>query len=285
MSFMARRFIKKFRAEDYKKNVAHSFLKPNQKINIFRQNENEYKIRPVKNGQLVTIQTVASPTSQILYFHGGAFTVPMNDDQLEMITKIAEESDSQIEVADFPLLPGHQADEMLEFAQEAFDTVIASELPTLIVADSAGAKLALQVLVDNPGKVAGTSLISPWLDMKLTDPEIVSRAEDDILLDLPTLQKIGGWFESGATPDKWADFTQPGQLKGIGDIQIYYGANEMLVPANHQFVEALTAAEGATPIVTEFKDGWHDYTLWFKLSETKKTFKGIAEFIKDRRGA
>lgn len=285
MSFMARRFIKKFRAEDYKKNVAHSFLKPNQKINIFRQNENEYKIRPVKNGQLVTIQTVANPTSQILYFHGGAFTVPMNDDQLEMITKIAVESDSQIKVADFPLLPGHQADEMLEFAQEVFDTVIASELPTFIVADSAGAKLALQVLVDNPGKVAGTSLISPWLDMKLTDPEIVSRAEDDILLDLPTLQKIGGWFESGATPEKWVDFTKSEQLKGIGDIQLYCGANEMLVPANHQFVEALTAAEGVTPSVTEFKDGWHDYTLWFKLSETKKTFKGIAEFIKDRRGA
>ncbi len=48
MSFMAKRLINKFRSEDYKKSVAHSFLKPNQKINIFRQNESEYKIRPVK---------------------------------------------------------------------------------------------------------------------------------------------------------------------------------------------------------------------------------------------
>lgn len=285
MSFMAKRFIKKFRAEDYKKNVAHSFLKPNQKINIFRQNPTEYKICPVKNGQLVTIEPVTNPTSQIFYFHGGAFTVPMNNDQLDMITKIATESESRIEVADFPLLPDHQADEMLEFGQEVFDSVISSDLPTFIVADSAGAKLALQLLVNNPGKVAGTSFISPWLDMKLTDPEIVSRAADDVLLDLPTLQKIGGWFESGATPEKWVDFTNPADLKEIGDIQIYYGANEMLVPSNRQFIDALTTAEGSDPVVTEFKDGWHDYTLWFKLSETKKTFKGIAEFIKGRRGA
>ena len=48
MSFMAKRLIRKFRTENYKKSVAHSFLKPNQKINIFQQNANQYKIRPVK---------------------------------------------------------------------------------------------------------------------------------------------------------------------------------------------------------------------------------------------
>ncbi len=105
MSFMAKRYLRKFRAEDYKKSVAHSFIKPNQKINLFRKNENEYKIDPVKKGQLVTIDTVADPTSQILYFHGGAFTVPMNEDQLEMITQIAQAANSRLQIADFPLLP------------------------------------------------------------------------------------------------------------------------------------------------------------------------------------
>lgn len=285
MSFMAKRFIKKFRAENYKKSVAHSFLKPNQKINIFRQSANQYKIRPVKNGQLVTIQPIQNPTSQILYFHGGAFTVPMNEDQLEMITKIATESNSLIQVADFPLLPKHSADEILQFAQEAFDLVIESELPTFNVADSAGAKIALQLLVDNPGKAAGSSFISPWLDTKLTSPAIVERADEDILLDLPTLQEIGRWFDQGATPEKWVDYTDADRLKGVGPVQIFYGENEMLVPCDLQFIEALQNAEGANPEVIAFKDGYHDYTLWFKLSETKKTFKRIAEFIKDQRGA
>ncbi|PAK77333.1 alpha/beta hydrolase [Lentilactobacillus parakefiri] len=285
MSFMAKRLIRKFRTENYKKSVAHSFLKPNQKINIFQQNANQYKIRPVKNGQLVTFQSIEKPTSQILYFHGGAFTVPMNQDQLEMITKIATESNSLIQVADFPLLPKHSADEILQFAQAAFDTVIESELPTFIVADSAGAKIALQLLVNNPGKVAGSSFISPWLDTKLASPSIAKRADNDILLDLPTLQKIGRWFDEGATPEKWVDFTDSNQLQEVGAIQIFYGENEMLVPCDLQFIGALQHAEGAHPEVTAFKDGYHDYTLWFKLPETKKTLKRIAAFIKDQRGA
>nr|WP_252893062.1 alpha/beta hydrolase fold domain-containing protein [Lentilactobacillus otakiensis] len=112
----------------------------------------------------MTIEPIANPTSQILYFHGGAFTVPMNEDQLEMITRIATESASRIQVADFPLLPGHSADEILTFSQSALELVTDSELRTFIVADSAGAKIALQLLVNNPGKIAGTSLISPcWI--------------------------------------------------------------------------------------------------------------------------
>nr|WP_252893061.1 hypothetical protein [Lentilactobacillus otakiensis] len=57
----------------------------------------------------------------------------------------------------------------------------------------------------------------------------------------------------------------------------------MLVPSDLKFIKALQSADGTNPIVTEYRDGYHDYTLWFKLSETKKTFKRIAEFIKDRR--
>ena len=285
MSFMAKRYLRKFRAEDYKKSVAHSFIKPNQKINLFRKNENEYKIDPVKKGQLVTIDTVADPTSQILYFHGGAFTVPMNEDQLEMMTQIAQAANSRLQIADFPLLPTNSADDMLAFSQAVFDKVVTDDLPLFIVADSAGAKLALQLLMDNPGKVLGTSLISPWLDMKLTDPEIAKRAENDILLDLPTLQEIGGWFTDGASAEKWQDVFNSANLKNIGDVQIFYGENEMLVPSDLKLIDAMGQAEGASPLPTTFKDAWHDYTLWFKLSETKKTFRQIAEFIKDRRGA
>ncbi len=204
----------------------------------------------------------------------------MNEDQLEMITKIAVESNSRIEVADFPLLPNHHADELLAFSQEAFEIATDSDLPTFVVADSAGAKLALQLLVNNPGKVAGTSLISPWLDMKLTDPEIEKRSQEDVLLDLPTLQKIGGWFESGTSPETWVDFSDSSQLQDLGDIQIFFGANEMLVPSNRRFVQALTDAANTNPLVTEFKDVWHDYTLWFKLLETKRPLSKLLNLLK-----
>ncbi|MFT8595184.1 MAG: alpha/beta hydrolase, partial [Lentilactobacillus hilgardii] len=257
------------------------FLHPNQKATIFTDKSKDIKIYQMNHGQTVTLTPTDNPDNQIMYFHGGAFTVPMNTDQLEMITKIAIESNSLVQIVDFPLLPNHSSTEILESAQEALDIVYSTELPTFIVADSAGAAIALQLLIKNPTKIAGTSFISPWLDMQLKDPEISAKESEDVMLSLSVLRQIGQQFEVGLNQDNWFDVFDPQSLN-IGSIQIFYGENELLTPINLKFIQALKQADKASVEVTTFKDGFHDYTLWFKLPETKKTFKEIARFIKDR---
>lgn len=281
MSFTAKRLLKQLKREDYKQAVSHSFLHPNQKATLFTDKSDHYKICQMNFGQLVTISPTTSPDNQILYFHGGAFTVPMNTDQLEMITKIAVEANSRLQIVDFPLLPNHSATEMLESAQEALDRVYSPDLPIFIVADSAGAAIAMQLLINNQPKIAGTSLISPWLDMSLTDPELAEREENDVMVSLSVLKQIGGQFKAGLTKGNWSDVFAPENLT-IGDIQIFYGENELLVPINEKFVETLRQTPGASVQVTTFRDGFHDYTLWFKLPETKKTFREIVAFIRSR---
>lgn len=283
MSFMARRLIKQFKNEDYKKNVAHSFLHPNQKINLFRDGKKKYQINQINSGQLVTIDLVKNPTNQIIYFHGGAFTVPMNTDQLEMISKIGTAANSRIRIFDFPLLPKYSASEIMDFVMAAFNKVTADPLPIFLVADSAGAALAVQLFMKVPTKIKGASLISPWLDMRLDEAEFVEREKSDVMLDLKTLKLIGDQFAAGL-PSDWQDVFNPDNLN-IGDLQIFYGDNELLTPCNLRFIQALKKSASVMPDVTSFKDGFHDYTLWFKLPETRKTVKEIAAFIKDRHGA
>lgn len=279
MSFMAKRLLKKFKKENYKVAVNHSFLHPNQEVTIFTDESKYETIYQMKYGQIVTLMPTDNPDNQIMYFHGGAFTVPMNIDQLEMITKIAIESNSLVQIVDFPLLPNHTSTEILESAQEALDIVYSTEIPTFIVADSAGAAIALQLLIKNPIKIAGTSFISPWLDMQLKDPEISTKENEDVMLSLSVLRQIGKQFEAGLHQDDWFDIFDPQNLN-VGSIQIFYGENELLTPINLKFIRALKQADKASVQVTAFKDGFHDYTLWFKLPETKKTFKEIARFVR-----
>ncbi|MFT8994743.1 alpha/beta hydrolase [Lentilactobacillus hilgardii] len=281
MSFMAKRLLKKFKKENYKVAVNHSFLHPNQKATIFTDKSKDIKTYQMNHGQTVTLTPTDNPDNQIMYFHGGAFTVPMNTDQLEMITKIAIKSNSLVQIVDFPLLPNHSSTEILESAQEALDIVYSTELPTFIVADSAGAAIALQLLIKNPTKIAGTSFISPWLDMQLKDSEISAKENEDVMLSLSVLRQIGQQFEVGLNQDNWFDVFDPQNLN-IGSIQIFYGEHELLTPINLKFIQALKQADKASVEVTTFKDGFHDYTLWFKLPETKKTFKEIARFIRSR---
>ncbi|EEI20477.1 hypothetical protein G8J22_00506 [Lentilactobacillus hilgardii] len=279
MSFMAKRLLKKFKKENYKVAVNHSFLHPNQEVTIFTDESKYETIYQMKYGQIVTLMPTDNPDNQIMYFHGGAFTVPMNIDQLEMITKIAIESNSLVQIVDFPLLPNHTSTEILESAQEALDIVYSTEIPTFIVADSAGAAISLQLLIKNPIKISGTSFISPWLDMQLKDPEISTKENEDVMLSLSVLRQIGKQFEAGLHQDDWFDIFDPQNLN-VGSIQIFYGENELLTPINLKFIRALKQADKASVQVTAFKDGFHDYTLWFKLPETKKTFKEIARFVR-----
>ena len=173
---------------------------------------------------------------------------------------------------------------MLEFAKQALTYTVKQPLPTFVVADSAGAALGLQAVIQEPAEVVGTVLVSPWLDMQLTDPSLTALESADVMLDLNVLKQIGGQFAAGLKPGDWVDVFDPVHLN-VGPLKIFYGENELLTPINEQFITAAKKAANATVEVTRFKDGFHDYPLWTKLPETKKTVSQIAEFITSQRDA
>ncbi|GHP14814.1 hypothetical protein YK48G_22390 [Lentilactobacillus fungorum] len=283
MSFAARRLMKKFRAQGYQQIVSHSFLHPNQRFNLFQSSDRFKAVDQFEGGQLVTISYSSQPNSQILYFHGGAFRVPLNEAQLAMIESIAEATNSTLQIADFPLLPQYSADKLLAFSAEAFNRVIETHLPIFLIADSAGATIANQLLFKESSRIAGTVLVSPWLDLQLTDSQVKTRAANDVMLDLGVLRQIATEFKAGLTTANWVDPCAPPAMLS-GQLRLFYGANELLVPSDEQFTAAL--AKTAMQVeVTPLKDGFHDYILWPDLPETKRTKKQIVTFIKDQRGA
>lgn len=284
MSFAARRLMKQFRVQNYKKNIAHSFLHPNQKYNLFNKPPAGAIIDQFAHGQLVTLDVVPDLASQLLYFHGGAFRVPMNEDQLTMIRSIAELSGSRLQIADFPLLPTHSAADILKFAATALQKVAANGVPVFLIADSAGAAIAVQLLFQHADQIAGTVLISPWLDLDLNDSEFADRATEDVMLDFDVLKQIATEFKSGIGDLHWADPYLPSESL-TGSLQIFYGDNELLVPSNKKFAAALGATTNIKVTVMNFRDGFHDYVLWENLPETKKTKKQISSFIRDQRDA
>ncbi len=279
MSFRSKRLLHKMKSESYKDNISHTFLKPNQKQNLFSEdpvyNDN---IKKIDNGQIVTLDIVSKPDNQLLYFHGGAFTAPMNADQLEFITNLAQRTNSQLKIIDFPLLLSHKSTEIIDFCVKAFDECVADSLPINLVGDSAGAYLMLQVATRRAAEVNRIVAISPWLDLELANSSVHHREADDVFLELDVLQTIGKQFDDGLVEGDVVDLFMEENLSGL-KIQLFYGDNEMLVPDNQIFVDAMNSAVESEIEVVEFNDIFHDYILWTKLSETKKTEKLIAEFL------
>lgn len=118
---------------------------------------------------------------------------------------------------------------MLNFATSALQAVVANGLPTFLVADSAGAALAVQLLFRYPDKIAGTSLISPWLDFELTDAQVVSRATNDVMLDIDVLRQIAAEFTDGLSNGQWLDVFSPSDSL-TGSLQLFFMVKMSFLP-------------------------------------------------------
>ncbi|GAY72102.1 alpha/beta hydrolase [Lentilactobacillus kosonis] len=279
MSFRSKRLIHKMKINQYKADISHLFLMPNQKRDWLTNNLAEnVDIQEIDNGRIVTFNVVENPDNQLVYFHGGAFTVPMNDDQLGFIINLAQKTNSQLQIIDFPLLLSHKATELIDFSLKAFDECDLIDLPINLIGDSAGAYLMLQVASRRALQINKVIAISPWLDLTLANLAVQKREDDDVFLELDVLQTIGQQFIDGLDNGDVVDLFNANNLSGLNLI-LFYGDNEMLVPDNERFINALKQAAETDVMVVELPDAFHDYILWHKLRETKQTNKQITKFL------
>lgn len=284
MSLTARRLRAKLRKTDYKKMVNHAFLFPNVNYRFFaNQPELAAISKDMAGGQLVWLSQQPSEevNRTVLYFHGGALTTPLSADQVELVTKIAKESDSQMVIADYPLMGAAFSVAMLDFAEQALLEVTQYNQPVVLLADSAGAWMVRYLWQRHPELVASTVLISPWLDWELTSCDVQNLADDDVLLDVVTMQSVGRRFWAGLREDQRKLLAEP--LGDVGPVQIIAGANEMLLPNDRQLAAELQQNNAVVSLI-EYPAGFHDFVLWFDLPETKKAIKQMAKFIKDQYG-
>lgn len=284
MSFAARRLQRRLTSTDYKRVVAERFLNPDQKVNIFKEHPNwAASVISMGGGQLVEMYADQPIQGQLLYFHGGALRVPLNEEQLDFIDSLAQASHSKPFIADYPLL-NEETDgaQIIQFAEEALEWLGEDGKTTTIVADSAGAWLAFYLLLTHDNLINSAILVSPWLNWNLSDQPVVERAAADVMLDIPTLRQIGKQFWMGLTDAQRQTFTQE-TLSVTSPVQILYGNDEMLVPDSEELADDLSE-NNPNVTITRFKDGFHDFILWPDLPETKKAINAMAEFLKDQRG-
>ncbi len=270
------------RKKDYQKIVSFSFLHPNLKVNIFSKPDKlGVKIVRIGDGNLAIKhfhQTNSS--SLILYFHGGAFTVPMNTDQFNMIENVAQQSESDLYIADFPLIPAHSGQELLNFSEEAFKQASSTGQKVFLLADSAGATLAIHLAEKYRNQISGLILASPWI---VSETQPANSTKEDLMLDPAVLNQIRDQFLVGLSDGDSFSFLDSEKLNNL-KVLLIYGSEEILADTDQKLISALDNAADTEVLIDEVKGAFHDFILWNKLPETKKAIKKIADFIKYQRG-
>jgi acetyl esterase/lipase len=140
-----------------------------------------------------------------VYLHGGAYTSDITKQHWAMVGALADEG-VQIEVPLYGLTPQHTYREAYPLVIEVYGQML-ERLPAAAVTlagDSAGAGLALGIAQELPA--AGLPqprrivLISPWLDLTLSQPAVQALARHDPWLSPAGLVEMGHAWAGGDDP-------------------------------------------------------------------------------------
>lgn len=221
----------------------------------------------------------------IFYVHGGAYVYRISRLHWNFLARLVKRLNCTIIVPLYPLAPEHTYQHTLSFVYDLFiqqRNRIKNPEDMVLMGDSAGGGLALvlaQLLKEKqqeqPEQII---LISPWLDVSLSNPDITPIEKYDPFLVKSGLAEAGKMYAGGT------DTTHPkvspiyGDLTGLGEMTLFMGTHDILVADARKFVR-LAKEQGIDVHYVEADKMVHIYPV-YNFPESRVALKQIVNQIK-----
>lgn len=213
-------------------------------------------------------KNISEKEKVVLYIHGGSYVGELEKYHWHFFKDIINDTKATIIVPDYPLTPEHTYIEVFKMMEPLYKEIVnkIGDKEFILMGDSAGAGLAL-ALYQRSGKLNRrlpdkTVLISPWLDVRMDNPDI-DKIEDPVLKK--PLLKLSGKKYAGKNGLK-SYLVNPvlGPTDKLRNIYILSGTKDMLNPDAKKFA----MANKKKIEFIEYPDAIHNFVL-------KKHKKGI----------
>ncbi len=232
--------------------------------------------------QSFIINSDNSSDCTIFYFHGGAFITQPMEQHWQFINKLIGMTDAEVIAPIYPLAPAHTY-------EYTYDRVIncykkwRSENPgrkAIFLGDSAGGGLALgaaerlrDMSAVMPDKLV---LISPWVDLSMSNPDIYSWSSDQTLDVDVLLDAAGQW--AGDTPlDDERVSALNADLGGLPETLIVTGTIDCFYPDIIKLHDKLKA-EGVPVDIVIGEGMTHVYVILY-YDYCPDAMESISEFV------
>lgn len=239
----------------------------------------------------------AAAHKQIIFLHGGAFTNGPIICHWGMLARICERTRMPAVMVDYGLLPDRPfpagLNDVLNVYHELRKKSRINEL--MLMGDSAGGGLALSASLalkdqmkaedatggqdKTPGLPDKLVLLSPWLDLTLSNPEIEAIREYEQLLRKEGLIEIGRQYANGRDPAHYLLSPVNGDLTGLPPTLLLIGTHDILVCDCRRFREKARAA-GIDLNYQEWEEMFHGWmTLTPQMPEANRAVEEIVGFL------
>lgn len=202
---------------------------------------------------------------KILYIHGGAYVAETSDKHWKFIGKIVNDTGATVILPDYPLTPKYNYEDVFNMIEPLYKDIIERVNPEdlIIIGDSAGGGISLALeekLVQEKERLPKKLiLISPWIDVTLTNKDIDNVEKYDKELNKETLKLAGKVYAGNTDPTNYLISPIYGNLEGLKNVVIYTGTYDILNPDIHKLIEK---AKDVNSNITlkEYKEAGH---IWF----------------------
>lgn len=220
----------------------------------------------------------------IFYLHGGGYIEQPVIEHWKFLDKIAVATGASITMPIYPKAPDYQYTDAFERLLSMYKSILSDTEAKNIVfmGDSAGGGLALALAqyilekgLPQPGKLI---LLSPWLDITMENPDIPSLDSKDPSLGIYGLIQMGKAWAGPTDPHNYMLSPIYGNVLGLGEISIFVGGYEVLLPDIRRF-KALSELQNVKINYYEYPKMNHVFPL-FPIPEAKKAQRQIIDIIK-----
>ena len=164
----------------------------------------------------------------VVYLHGGAYVSTIVRQHWALVAQLVREVGCEVRVPLYGLAPDHHAPEAIALVRAVLGD---AEGPAYLVGDSAGGGLALattqQVVEAGDPAPCGLTLVAPWLDLGLRNPEIPALQPRDPWLAVPGLRPLAAAWADGLSYDDPRVSPLFGRLDGLPPISLHVGTRDI----------------------------------------------------------
>jgi acetyl esterase/lipase len=199
------------------------------------------------------------------------------------MAELVIKSGCTVTAPDYPLAPDHTYKESFNMLTVLYCQLIGMASPhdIIFMGDSSGGGFALALAqkirndhIVQPGQII---LLSPWLDITLTNPDIKDVDGVEPFLGIEGLRKAGKLYAGDAHPGHYLLSPINGALEGLGKISILIGSKDILVADTRKF-RSLAESKGIKINYYEYEDMLHAW-MFLNFPESKRAKQQVVDLI------
>lgn len=243
--------------------------------------------RTVNDFPVYEIAPKGAERKRILYLHGGAYVFEITSYHWHLIAEMAERLGFGITVPIYPIAPEHDFHDMFGMVGEVYRQMLdETEAEDIVfMGDSAGGNMAVVLTMMAAEEALPLPsrhvLISPGLDMSLSNPKLFEAERDDPWLGIPGGLEAIRMYSAGIDRSDWHISPVYGDLSVLPKTLLLTGSHDLLTPDNLIFAEKARAAGVEVEVVHE-EGMFHVWPL-IDMPEARSARQRIVAFLNEIR--